>query len=85
MAWNLLAHDDTTMQGLHELIKELYTPEDDLFVIHIDRKVPSKRYEDFRAQYRLCKNVLFVSDLDRVKVACSSEFARKSAPSLTRQ
>lgn len=69
MAYILMAHDQETILGTWELIKELYDVYD-YFLIHIDAKVRRQDFEHF-VEYTVshgCGNIHFVREEDRFDV-----------------
>lgn len=59
-AYLIAAHNNETIDGLAELLSQLYAP-DDVFVVHLDAKVPDIAMEGIMASVpSKCSNIRFV-------------------------
>lgn len=61
-AYLIAAHDNETIDGLAELLSQLYAP-DDVFVVHLDAKVSDAAMEGIMASVpSKCSNIRFVRE-----------------------
>lgn len=67
VAFLFMVHTAETLEGARQTVETLWD-EDDLFVVHADKKMNETVVQQYRQSMTVCGNVEFVSDDDRVDV-----------------